>query len=168
MFVTNHDTERVRLAPSVPYHLFIIFIERQLTQQQLAEQHILARPGLLPRASVRDAEHPLELYVQLDRRRSSQQRSVTLFPTSARSNAIAGAGVCSGTGGSSGWLCQHRWVGGMVGFRNNVGSTAITNWVSPSSQQIAFGRGECHSAGAPAVAYSWASRIVWLCCDQQC
>ncbi|KAG6855228.1 Alpha-amylase 1 [Tephrocybe sp. NHM501043] len=29
----------------------------------------------------------------------------------------------------------------MVGFRNNVGSAAITNWVSPQSQQIAFGRG---------------------------
>lgn len=29
----------------------------------------------------------------------------------------------------------------MVGFRNNVGTSALTNWVSPQSQQIAFGRG---------------------------
>ncbi|KAI0316239.1 glycoside hydrolase [Amylostereum chailletii] len=54
-----------------------------------------------------------------------------------------GTGTCTTTGGSNGWLCQHRWVAisGMVGFRNNVGSTALTTWVSPSSQQIAFGRG---------------------------
>ncbi|PIL31197.1 hypothetical protein GSI_05895 [Ganoderma sinense ZZ0214-1] len=54
-----------------------------------------------------------------------------------------GVGTCSGSGGENGWLCQHRWiaVSGMVGFRNNVGDAALTNWVSPQSQQIAFGRG---------------------------
>ncbi|KAI8986851.1 glycoside hydrolase [Trametes punicea] len=54
-----------------------------------------------------------------------------------------GTGTCSGSGGANGWLCQHRWtaVAGMVGFRNNVGSAALTNWVAPQSQQIAFGRG---------------------------
>ncbi|KAI9067762.1 carbohydrate-binding module family 20 protein [Trametes sanguinea] len=54
-----------------------------------------------------------------------------------------GTGTCSGSGGENGWLCQHRWtaVAGMVGFRNNVGSAAMTNWVAPQSQQIAFGRG---------------------------
>ncbi|KAF8878446.1 glycoside hydrolase [Infundibulicybe gibba] len=61
-----------------------------------------------------------------------------------------GAGTCSATGGSGGWLCQHRFVAisGMVGFRNNVGTAALTNWVSPQSQQIAFGRG---SAGFVAI-----------------
>ena len=29
----------------------------------------------------------------------------------------------------------------MVGFRNAVGSAPMTNWVSPQSQRIAFGRG---------------------------
>ncbi|PFH47276.1 glycoside hydrolase family 13 protein [Amanita thiersii Skay4041] len=50
-----------------------------------------------------------------------------------------GSGSCSG--GS--WICQHRSpaVSGMVGFRNTVGSASMTNWVSPQSQQIAFGRG---------------------------
>ncbi|KAI1783512.1 glycoside hydrolase [Ganoderma leucocontextum] len=54
-----------------------------------------------------------------------------------------GVGTCSGSSGENGWLCQHRWtaVAGMVGFRNNVGEAALTNWVSPQSQQIAFGRG---------------------------
>ncbi|KAF8632286.1 hypothetical protein AX17_004885 [Amanita inopinata Kibby_2008] len=54
-----------------------------------------------------------------------------------------GAGTCSATGGANGWLCQHRYVAitGMAGFRNNVGSAPMTNWVSPQSQQIAFGRG---------------------------
>ncbi|KAJ7895008.1 glycoside hydrolase [Mycena leptocephala] len=61
-----------------------------------------------------------------------------------------GAGTCSTTGGANGWLCQHRFVAitGMVGFRNQVGTAAITNWVSPQSQQIAFGRG---SAGFVAI-----------------
>lgn len=80
---------------------------------------------------------------------------------------VLGTGTCSGSGGSNGWfviisifcfvlieanymlvyrLCQHRWpaVVGMTGFRNNVSaasSNALTNWVSPSSQQIAFARG---------------------------
>ncbi|KAJ7056051.1 glycoside hydrolase [Mycena amicta] len=55
----------------------------------------------------------------------------------------SGAGTCSTTGGANGWLCQHRFVAitGMVGWRNNVGSAAIVNWVSPQSSQIAFGRG---------------------------
>ncbi|KDQ58060.1 carbohydrate-binding module family 20 protein [Jaapia argillacea MUCL 33604] len=54
-----------------------------------------------------------------------------------------GAGTCYGTGGVNGWLCQHRWIAfsGMVGFRNNVGDASLTDWVAPTSQQIAFGRG---------------------------
>ena len=28
------------------------------------------------------------------------------------------------------------------GFRNNVGDAELTNWVSPQSEQIAFGRGK--------------------------
>ncbi|TFK50230.1 glycoside hydrolase family 13 protein [Heliocybe sulcata] len=62
----------------------------------------------------------------------------------------SGTGTCSGTGGENGWLCQHRWiaVSGMVGFRNNVGSAALVDWVAPSSQQVAFGRG---SAGFVAI-----------------
>jgi hypothetical protein len=57
-----------------------------------------------------------------------------------------GAGTCSSTGGSGGWLCQHRWVAfsGMVGWRNSVETASdseLNNWASPQSQQIAFGRG---------------------------
>ncbi|KAJ3573257.1 hypothetical protein NP233_g2550 [Leucocoprinus birnbaumii] len=61
-----------------------------------------------------------------------------------------GAGTCSPTGGANGWLCQHRFIAitGMVGFRNQVGSAALTSWVSPQSQQIAFARG---SAGFVAI-----------------
>ncbi|KAF9258750.1 glycoside hydrolase [Marasmius fiardii PR-910] len=61
-----------------------------------------------------------------------------------------GVGTCSATGGANGWLCQHRWVAfsGMVGFRNTVGTAGITDWVSPQSDRIAFGRG---SAGFVAI-----------------
>jgi hypothetical protein len=69
-----------------------------------------------------------------------------LFLSSSSSNTkpgILGVGTCTISGGTGGWLCQHRdtAISGMVGFRNNVGSAALTNWVSPQSQQIAFGRG---------------------------
>ncbi|KZV75307.1 glycoside hydrolase family 13 protein [Peniophora sp. CONT] len=54
-----------------------------------------------------------------------------------------GTGTCSGTGGENGWLCQHRWVAfsGLVKWRNAVGTAVLNNWVAPSSNQIAFGRG---------------------------
>ncbi|PPR00074.1 hypothetical protein CVT24_008976 [Panaeolus cyanescens] len=61
-----------------------------------------------------------------------------------------GYGRCSATGGSDGWVCQHRWIAisGMVGFRNTVGSGSLVNWVSPAANRIAFGRG---SAGYVAI-----------------
>jgi len=54
-----------------------------------------------------------------------------------------GTGVCTANNGSDGWYCQHRFtpISGMVGFRNVVGSAAMTNWTSPQPKQIAFGRG---------------------------
>ncbi|KAG8722066.1 hypothetical protein FRC08_007487 [Ceratobasidium sp. 394] len=54
-----------------------------------------------------------------------------------------GAGTCSGSGGSNGWLCQHRWaaVAGMIPFFNAVQGATLTNWQTGTAQQIAFGRG---------------------------
>ncbi|KAJ7824070.1 starch binding domain-containing protein [Mycena olivaceomarginata] len=40
---------------------------------------------------------------------------------------------------------------GMVGFRNQVGTAAITNWVAPQSQQIAFGQGIYSALGFGAI-----------------
>ncbi|MEV4614279.1 carbohydrate-binding module family 20 domain-containing protein [Kitasatospora sp. NPDC049258] len=42
-----------------------------------------------------------------------------------------------------GWNCTHAWrqVANMVGFRNAVAGTALTNWWSNGSNAIAFGRG---------------------------
>ncbi|MDI6102100.1 carbohydrate-binding module family 20 domain-containing protein [Actinoplanes sp. NEAU-A12] len=44
---------------------------------------------------------------------------------------------------ADGWKCQHAWrqVGNMVGFRNAVRGTAVTNWWSNGADQIAFSRG---------------------------
>jgi len=62
----------------------------------------------------------------------------------------SGVGTCIGTGGENGWFCQHRWIAisGMTGFRNNVRAARITDWFSPQSDQIAFGR---ESAGFVAI-----------------
>ncbi|KAF5365431.1 hypothetical protein D9758_010853 [Tetrapyrgos nigripes] len=75
------------------------------------------------------------------------------FSTTDDGAPNGGSGTCSGTGGSNGWLCQHRWIAfsGMVSWRNTVGSATINNWVSPQSQQIAFGRGSGGSAGFVAI-----------------
>ncbi|MFK0294150.1 alpha-amylase family protein [Streptomyces sp. NPDC090442] len=45
--------------------------------------------------------------------------------------------------GSSGWTDEHakREITGMVGFRNAVGSAALTNWWDNGGNAIAFGRG---------------------------
>ncbi|WUH94991.1 alpha-amylase family glycosyl hydrolase [Streptomyces sp. NBC_00433] len=44
---------------------------------------------------------------------------------------------------SDGWKCQHAWpqISGMVGFRNAVAGTAVTNWWDNGNNAIAFGRG---------------------------
>ncbi|MGW4896627.1 carbohydrate-binding module family 20 domain-containing protein [Kitasatospora sp. NPDC004240] len=44
---------------------------------------------------------------------------------------------------SDGWNCTHAWrqVANMVGFRNAVAGTAVTNWWSNGNNAIAFGRG---------------------------
>ncbi|MFV8783991.1 alpha amylase C-terminal domain-containing protein [Microbulbifer sp. SA54] len=44
---------------------------------------------------------------------------------------------------SSAWVCQHRWgnIANMVGFRNFVDGTAVSNWWDNGNNQIAFGRG---------------------------
>lgn len=58
-----------------------------------------------------------------------------------------GTGACSGSGGANGWQCQHRWtvIAGMVKWRNGV-SGALNNWVTGTSQQVAFGRGKLKSS----------------------
>nr|BFE70350.1 hypothetical protein GCM10020092_036510 [Actinoplanes digitatis] len=44
---------------------------------------------------------------------------------------------------TQGWKCQNAWpeIAGMVGFRNAVRGTAVTNWWSNGNNAIAFGRG---------------------------
>jgi alpha-amylase len=44
---------------------------------------------------------------------------------------------------TEGWTCQHAWqpIANMVGFRNAVQGTSMTNWWSNGNNAIAFGRG---------------------------
>ncbi|KAG9122353.1 hypothetical protein FRC07_001321 [Ceratobasidium sp. 392] len=72
-----------------------------------------------------------------------------------------GAGTCSGSGGSNGWLCQHRWpaVAGMVPFFNAVQGTALTNWQSGTGQQIAYGRGSTGFVIINNEDWEWAGRF---------
>ncbi|KAF8603081.1 glycoside hydrolase [Ceratobasidium sp. AG-I] len=65
------------------------------------------------------------------------------FSTTDDGAPNSGAGTCSGSTGTNGWLCQHRWtaVAGMVPWFNAVSGTSLTNWQTGTNQQIAFGRG---------------------------
>lgn len=55
----------------------------------------------------------------------------------------AANGTTSPVSCGNGWICEHRWrtTANMVGFRNATRGTAVTNWWSNGSNQIAFGRG---------------------------
>ncbi|PFH45132.1 carbohydrate-binding module family 20 protein [Amanita thiersii Skay4041] len=81
------------------------------------------------------------------------------FSTTDDGAPNGGSGTCSTTGGSGNWLCQHRFIAitGMVGFRNTVGTASMTNWVSPQSQQIAFGRGSAGFIVINNAGSSWTS-----------
>ncbi|KAF8751880.1 Alpha-amylase [Rhizoctonia solani] len=63
------------------------------------------------------------------------------FSDEAAGSPLNGVGTCSGSEGANGWRCQHRWTAivGMVKWRNGV-TGSINNWVSGTSQQVAFGR----------------------------
>ncbi|MPZ82012.1 MAG: alpha-amylase [Actinophytocola sp.] len=43
----------------------------------------------------------------------------------------------------NGWECEHRWrtTANLVGFRNEVWGTDVTNWWANGGDQLAFGRG---------------------------
>ncbi|KDQ58058.1 carbohydrate-binding module family 20 protein [Jaapia argillacea MUCL 33604] len=120
VFVTNHDTERNGAA---------------LTYKSSSNTYVLA--------TIFSLAHPYGTPTIL---------SSFEFPddNTDQGSPNGGSGTCSGTGGANGWLCQHRWIAfsGMVGFRNNVSSAPLTNWVAVGAQQIAFGRG---SAGFVAI-----------------
>lgn len=44
----------------------------------------------------------------------------------------------------NGWECEHRWrtTANLVGFRNEVFGTSVTNWWTNGGNQLAFGRGD--------------------------
>ncbi|KAJ8931439.1 hypothetical protein NQ314_015648 [Rhamnusium bicolor] len=63
-------------------------------------------------------------------------------PPSTNGN-IVGPGFNEDNTCTNGWVCEHRWreIYNMVGFRNAVDGTPITNWWDNDDNQIAFGRG---------------------------
>ncbi|KAI0090634.1 glycoside hydrolase superfamily [Irpex rosettiformis] len=113
VFVTNHDTERNGAA---------------LTNSSPSNTYVLAL--------IFSLAHPYGTPTVLS--------SYSGFDTNSDAGAPnGGTGTCSGTGGSNGWFCQHRWIAiqGMTAFRNAVGSGALGNWQTGVNSQVAFDRG---------------------------
>ena len=56
-----------------------------------------------------------------------------------------GVGVNGGSNCMDGrnWVCEHRWapIANMVNWRNAAGTSAVENWQTGNSNQIAFSRG---------------------------
>lgn len=52
-------------------------------------------------------------------------------------------GTCSGTAGTNGWQCQHRWpmISAMVKFNNGAQGAEINHAVTGTKRQLAWGRG---------------------------
>ncbi|KAJ8925515.1 hypothetical protein NQ315_009354 [Exocentrus adspersus] len=65
-------------------------------------------------------------------------------PPSDEAGNIIGASINDDGTCGNGWVCEHRWrqIYNMVGFRNAVAGTDVTNWWDNDDNQIAFGRGE--------------------------
>ncbi|WP_406044098.1 alpha-amylase family glycosyl hydrolase [Micromonospora sp. NBC_00898] len=109
-FIDNHDTQRNGRA--------------RLTYQDgstyaLAEAFMLAWPYGVP-----------------------QVMSSFAFTNSDQGPPADSGGATTAVSCGNGWVCEHRWrtTANMVGFRNTVAGTGVSNWWSNGSNQIAFGR----------------------------
>jgi len=149
VFVTNHDTERVRCFGSMTWRMF-----KRRRNQSGASLNINSPSNTYILATIFSLAHPygtptvLSSYSYSNADDGAPNGGLVLLVIYVMriKHLNLGYGTCSGTGGSGGWLCQHRYVAisGMVGFRNNVTSAGMSNWVSPQSDRIAFGRGMLH------------------------
>ncbi|KRT84430.1 hypothetical protein AMK59_1811, partial [Oryctes borbonicus] len=63
-------------------------------------------------------------------------------PPANQNGNITSPGINDDDTCTNGWVCEHRWrqIYNMVGFRNTVNGTKISNWWSNKNQQIAFCR----------------------------
>lgn len=121
VFVDNHDNQRGHGAGGDS-----ILTYKVSKQYKMAQAFTLAHPYGVPRVmssfdfTDTDAGPPQDGYGNIN----------GPVPNSA--------GTCD-----NGWVCEHRWrqIFSMVGFRNAVRGTDISNWWSNGDQQIAFCRG---------------------------
>ncbi len=69
----------------------------------------------------------------------------------------SGSGITNAVACGQGWECEHRRtiVANMVGFHNRVNGQTVTNWVSPQSDRIAFGRGNAGFAAFNRSGSAW-------------
>lgn len=109
-FIDNHDTQRNGRA-RLTY--------RDGSTYALAEAFMLAWPYGVP-----------------------QVMSSFTFSSSDQGPPADGSGITTAVSCGNGWVCEHRWrtTANLVGFRNAVTGTGVSNWWSNGSNQIAFGR----------------------------
>ena len=133
VFISNHDSERVRI-PAL--------CSREPSSTDQVDFLCRASGNLLP--SSHSNAYVLASVFTLAH--SYGTPTVLLSYSFSNIDACAPNGsyrTCSGGSGANGWLCQHRLleIAGMVGFHNAVAGAPMTNWVAPEAQRVAFGRG---------------------------
>jgi alpha-amylase len=74
----------------------------------------------------------------------AQVMSSFSFGSAEQGPPADGAGNTSPVSCGNGWECEHRMrtTANLVGFRNEVWGTAVTNWWTNGGNQLAFGRGD--------------------------
>lgn len=109
-FIDNHDTQRNGRA-RLTY--------KDGTRYALAEAFMLAWPYGVP-----------------------QVMSSFNFSTHDQGPPANSSGITNPVSCGSGWVCEHRWrtTANLVGFRNTVSGTGVSNWWSNGWNQVAFGR----------------------------
>lgn len=74
----------------------------------------------------------------------AQVMSSFTFGSADQGPPAAADGTTTQVSCGAGWACEHRWrtTANLVGFRNEVWGTDVTNWWTNGSTQLAFGRGD--------------------------
>jgi len=110
-FIDNHDTQRNGRA-KLTYH--------DGSPYALAEAFLIAWPYGVP-----------------------QVMSSFSFSNPDAGPPAASNGTTTAVNCAAGWVCEHRWrtTENMVALRNAAAGTAVTNWWTNGSNEIAFGRG---------------------------
>ncbi|QRW07284.1 alpha-amylase [Ceratobasidium sp. AG-Ba] len=172
VFVANHDTERGDNSPLNYNSPSFFFFFESIGESAFLKRLVSTQgPGHVEELEGRVAPNnsPSNVYILVTVFSLAYPYGTPTilssyhFPDSKDGRILGapngGVGACSGSCGSHGWLCQHRWpaIAGMVPWFNAVNGAGLTNWQTGSNQQIAFGRGSIGFVAINNADWAWST-----------